>query len=48
LVELRLQQYDYREIADQLPCSERTVRRILSRVKSRPRNMLDESIVSES
>ncbi|MDH3718997.1 MAG: sigma-70 family RNA polymerase sigma factor [Planctomycetota bacterium] len=43
LVQLKLQNHTNLEIADHLGCSERTVRRILSRVKSRLRKALEES-----
>jgi len=41
LVELKLQQCNNSEIAQRLGCSERTVRRILQRVRSRLRRILD-------
>ncbi|NIP86737.1 MAG: sigma-70 family RNA polymerase sigma factor [Planctomycetales bacterium] len=43
LVQLKLQNYTNPEIAEQLGCSERTVRRILSRVKARLTRALEES-----
>lgn len=43
LVELKLQQATHLEIAEQLGCSERTVRRILKRVESRWRHFLEQS-----
>lgn len=43
LVELKLEQYTNREIADKLRCSERTVRRILKRVQARLQRVLAES-----
>ncbi|MFH1922980.1 MAG: sigma-70 family RNA polymerase sigma factor [Planctomycetota bacterium] len=43
LVELKLQQATSLEIAEQLGCSERTVRRILKRVESRWRRVLEQS-----
>jgi len=43
LVELKLQQATSLEIAEQLGCSERTVRRILKRVESRWRRVLKQS-----
>ena len=45
LVELRLEQYNYQEIAEKLGCSQRTVRRILKRVQSRLHAALEESII---
>jgi len=42
LVELKFQGFDQVEIAGRMKCSERTVRRILSRVQSRFHRMLDE------
>jgi RNA polymerase sigma factor (sigma-70 family) len=46
LVQLKLQNHTNLEIADHMGCSERTVRRILSRVKSRLRRTLEESYFS--
>jgi RNA polymerase sigma factor (sigma-70 family) len=46
LVQLKLQSHTNLEIADHMGCSERTVRRILSRVKSRLRKALEESYFS--
>jgi RNA polymerase sigma factor (sigma-70 family) len=46
LVQLKLQNHTNLEIADHMGCSERTVRRILSRVKSRLRKALEESYFS--
>ncbi|MCA9189549.1 MAG: sigma-70 family RNA polymerase sigma factor [Pirellulaceae bacterium] len=43
LVNLKLQQYTNDEIAQQMNCSERTVRRILQRVRTRLRDILNES-----
>jgi RNA polymerase sigma-70 factor (ECF subfamily) len=43
LVELKLEQYTTAEIAQELGCSERTVRRILKRVQSRLQRILEES-----
>lgn len=43
VVELRLQEYTYPEIAERMGCSKRTVRRIVSRVQSRWRSLLEES-----
>jgi len=46
LVELRLEQYTYQEIAEKLGCSQRTVRRILKRVQARLHTALEESITN--
>jgi RNA polymerase sigma factor (sigma-70 family) len=43
LVDLKLQQMTNDEIARQMGCSERTVRRVLKRVQSRLRTMLEDS-----
>jgi RNA polymerase sigma factor (sigma-70 family) len=43
VVELRLQEYTYPEIAEQLGCSKRTVRRIVKRVQSRWQCLLEQS-----
>ena len=43
LVELKLEQYTTTEIAQELGCSERTVRRILNRVQSRLHRLLEET-----
>jgi hypothetical protein len=42
-VELRLQECTYPEIAEQLGCSKRTVRRIVKCVQSRWQSLLEES-----
>jgi RNA polymerase sigma factor (sigma-70 family) len=43
LVQLKLQNYSNQEIADQMGCSERTVRRLVKRVKSQLVRSLEES-----
>jgi RNA polymerase sigma factor (sigma-70 family) len=43
VVDLKLQEQTNDEIAQQMGCSERTVRRVLKRVQSRLREILDES-----
>lgn len=43
IVELKLQQFTNQEIAEQLRCSERTVRRMVKRVQSRLREVLNDS-----
>ncbi len=43
LVELKLEQATNEEIAERMGCSERTVRRLLKRVQTRLRHMLDEA-----
>jgi RNA polymerase sigma-70 factor (ECF subfamily) len=42
VVDLKLQELTNEEIAEQIGCSERTVRRVLARVQSRLRGMLEE------
>lgn len=44
LVQLKLESYSNTEIAEQMQCSERTVRRILSRVRARLTRSLEDSI----
>jgi RNA polymerase sigma-70 factor (ECF subfamily) len=44
LVQLRLEGYTQEEIAAKIGCSERTVRRLLSRVRSQWKKLLDESL----
>lgn len=47
-VQLRIEGRTQVEIADQLGCSERTVRRLLGRVKDRWEGILDESLVADA
>ncbi len=44
VLQLKLEQRTNDEVAEQMSCSERTVRRILKQVKTRLRDMLDESV----
>lgn len=48
IVNMRLEQHTNEEIAHRLGCSQRTVRRILQRVKSRLERMMKESLVGLS
>ena len=47
IVEMKIQQYTNLEIARSIGCSERTVRRLLARVKARLRRSLDETFAGE-
>ena len=42
VVDLKLQEHTNEEIAEKVGCSERTIRRVLARVQSRLRGMLEE------
>ena len=44
LVQLKLDGHKQEEIAEQLGCSERTVRRLLSRVRAHWKKMLEDSL----
>ena len=44
LVELKLQQYTNDEISERLKCSERTIRRVVKRVQSKLRRILDDEV----
>jgi RNA polymerase sigma factor (sigma-70 family) len=44
VVTMRLERYTYAEMAEQLGCSERTIRRIVKRVQERLKRMLEESV----
>lgn len=43
IVELKLQQFTNEEVAEQIGCSERTVRRMIKRIQSRLRDILHDS-----